>query len=137
MNNLLESVAAVFSLAKGNLKSDKPARITVYLYGLSALAFLIRLCLLVVNRPFIEGDTSLLVNKETVAIIKCLSEGHLSGCPGSGDFPLLQNVPSLILSYLGLPGAAVLHALAYLSFFSFVASILLIYWTLKRKASIA
>ena len=137
MNNLLEIVAAVFSLAKRKQKSAKRTKIIYCLCGLSALAFLIRLCLFVINRPFIEGDTSLLVNKETSAILKCLSEGHLSGCPGSGDFPLLQNVPSLIFSYLGLPGAAVLHALAYLSFLSFVGSILLIYWTLKRKASVA
>jgi hypothetical protein len=119
------------------LKSAKPIKITDYLYGLSALAFLIRLCLFVVNAPFIEGDTSLLVNKETSAIRRCLSEGYFSGCPGSGDFPLLQNVPSLVLSYLGVSGQAILHTLAYLSFLSFVGSILLIYWTLKRKASVA
>ena len=119
------------------MKSAKPNQIIYYLCGLSALAFLIRLCLFVVNEPFIEGDTSLLVNRETGAIRRCLSEGHFSGCPGSGDFPLLQNVPSLILSYLGVSGSVILHALAYLSFLSFLGSVLLIYWTLKKKASMA
>ncbi|HYY56941.1 MAG TPA: YfhO family protein, partial [Pyrinomonadaceae bacterium] len=48
---------------------------------------------------------------------------------------LFQYVPAVVLSRLGFSEAAVLHALAYLSFLAFVASALLIYWTLKRKAS--
>src|SRR5262249_3268599 len=50
-------------------------------------------------------------------------------------WPLLQNLPGLVLNYFGLSPSSILHALAYLSFVSFVGSMLLGFWTMKRKSS--
>src|SRR6266849_7674527 len=108
-----------------------------FVFGLSVFGVLLRLLLLVVSHPFVEGDTTILVSKHLSAIRACLHEGRLVGCPDSGVWPLLQNLPSLFLSYLGFSSSSILHALAYLSFLSFFGSVLLIYWTLKRKASTA
>jgi len=101
------------------------------------LGVLLRLFLLVVSHPFVEGDTTILVTKHLSAIRACIHDGRLVGCPDSGVWPLLQNLPSLCLSYLGFSPASILHALAYLSLLSFLGSVLLIYWTLKKKASVA
>src|SRR5438552_3374178 len=105
-------------------------RPTQIMFAASALAVLTRLTLFVANTPFIEGDTDLLVRIHTNAIRACLNEGRWLACPESGDFPLLQNIPSLILSYLGFSSSSILHSLAYLNFLSFLGSLLLIFWTL-------
>ena len=105
------------------------------LAGLAALAVMVRLSLFVIYEPFFEGDTDLLVKEHLNAIRVCLTEGRFSGCPGSGVFPLLQNIPSLLLNYLGFSPAAILHTLAYLSFISFLGSVALIFGTLRRKTS--
>jgi hypothetical protein len=104
-------------------------------YGLSALALLVRFSLFVINEPYFEGDTNLLVTGHLPTIRACLSEGRFSGCPLSGSWPLFQNAVGLPLNYLGLSASAILHAFAYLSFLAFVGSILLAFWTLKRKRS--
>ena len=72
--------------------------------ALAALAVLVRLGLFVINEPFYEGDTRLLVTGHIDAISACLREGRWFGCSGSGVFPLLQNVPSLFLWYRLLTG---------------------------------
>src|ERR1700730_4005981 len=95
------------------LRSYRPSHIV---FGLSLLAVLTRLTLLVVNEPFIEGDTELLVKAHIRAIQGCIHQGRLVGCPDSGVWPLLQHLPGILLSYLGLSPSAILHALAYLSF---------------------
>jgi hypothetical protein len=121
---------------------QKPAALrsisaTQILFGLSALAVLTRLALFVVNGPFIEGDTELLVKGHLKAIRACLQRGQLLGCPDSGVWPLFQHLPSILLSYLGVSSSSILHALAYLSFLSFLGSVLVIFWTLKKKTSVA
>jgi len=118
----------------GTYRALKPAHI---FFGLSVCGVLLRLFLLVISHPFVEGDTTILVTKHLNAIRDCLHEGRFVGCPDSGVWPLLQHFPSLFLSYLGLSSSSILHALAYLSFLSFLGSVLLIYWTLKKKASTA
>ena len=105
-------------------------------FGLSLLAVLTRLTLMVVNEPFIEGDTELLVTRHLQAIRACLHEGRLAGCPDSGVWPLLQHLPSIFLSYLGFSSVTILHSLAYLSFLSFAGSLLLMFWTLKRLVTL-
>jgi len=105
------------------------------LFGLSALAVLVRLSLFVIGEPYFEGDTNLLVNGHLPTIRACLSEGRFSGCPLSGSWPLFQNAVGLTLNYLGLSASLILHAFAYLSFLAFVGSIFLAFWTLKRKRS--
>ena len=107
------------------------------LFGVSFFAVLVRLGMFVVYAPFVEGDTELLVRVHTNAIRACLKEGHLVNCPDSGVWPLFQNLSSLLLSYFGFSTSSILHALSYLSFLSFLSSVLLIFWTLKRKASVA
>ena len=106
------------------------------LAGFAALTVLVRLSLFVIYEPYFEGDTQLLVRGHINAIRRCLSEGLFPGCPDPGDFPLVQNFPSLILNYAGFSPDAILHALAYLSFVSFLGSVVLIFWILKRKASL-
>jgi len=118
----------------GTYRALKPAHI---FFGLAVLGVLLRLFLLVVSHPFVEGDTTILVTKHLSAIRNCLHEGRLVGCPDSGVWPLLQHFPSLFLSYLGFSSSSILHALADLSFLSFLGSGLLIYWTLKKRASVA
>lgn len=117
----------------GALRSLRPTQI---LFGLSAAAVLTRLTLFVVTEPFIEGDSELLVKAHVNAIRACLHEGRLLGCPDSGVWPLFQNLAGLILSYIGFSSSSILHALAYFSFLSFLGSVLLVFWTLKRKASL-
>lgn len=114
-------------------RSHKPFYL---LCGFAALAVLVRLFIFVVYEPYYEGDTQLLVNGHINAIRRCLSEGLFPGCPDPGDFPLVQNIPSLILNYAGFSPDTILHALAYLSFVSFLGSVVLIFWVLKRKASL-
>ncbi|MGI8734786.1 MAG: YfhO family protein [Pyrinomonadaceae bacterium] len=106
------------------------------LCALAALTVLVRLGMFVVYEPYYEGDTQLLVKDHINAIRRCLSEGLFPGCPDPGDFPLVQNIPSLILNYAGFSPDTILHALAYLSFVSFLGSVVLIFWVLKRKASL-
>src|SRR5437762_5897409 len=118
-------------------ETNRPLKPAHIFFGLSVLGVLLRLFLLVVSHPFVEGDTTLLVNKHIVAIRACLHGGRLVGCPDSGVWPLLQHFPSLLLNYLGFSSSSILHALAYLSFLSFLGSVLLIYWTLKKKTSTA
>jgi hypothetical protein len=120
---------------KRKLESLRTLRPIQILFGLSALAFLVRLSLFVINEPYFEGDTDLLVNRHLPAIRQCISEGYFSGCAHSGSFPLFQNAVGLTLSYLGLSASAILHALAYLSFLAFVGSIFLAFWTLKKTKS--
>jgi hypothetical protein len=98
------------------------------------LAVILRLALFVINEPYVEGDTQLLV-KSVGAIRACLSEGRFVGCNFHVPFPLLQYVPSIILSYPGFSESAILHFLAYLSFLAFLAAIALIFLTLKKRAS--
>ena len=121
---------------------QKPAALrsisaTQILCGLSGLAVLTRLTLFVVNAPFIEGDTDLLVKGHLKAIRACLQQGRLLGCPDSGVWPLFQHLPGILLSYLGVSSSSILHALAYLSFLSFLGSVLVGFWTLKKKTSVA
>src|SRR5713226_7789628 len=104
----------------GPTPSLKIAQIVLVLAGLAVLA---RLSVFVVREPFIEGDTTLLVTNHVKAIRACLMSRQFLGCPGSGVWPLLQNVPSILLSSLGLSDAVILHALAYLSFLSFLGSL--------------
>ena len=111
-------------------------RPTQFLFGLPVLVVLTRLTLFAVYEPFIEGDTELLIKGHVSALRKCLQEGRLRGCPDSGVWPLFQNLAGLLLSYLGFSSSSILPALAYLSFLSFLGSVLLIFWTLKRKASL-
>jgi hypothetical protein len=120
---------------KRKLESLRTLRPIQIICGLSAFAFLVRLSLFVINDPYFEGDTDLLINRHLPSIRQCLSEGQLSGCAHSGSFPLFQNAVGLTLSYLGLPASAIFHALAYLSFLAFVGSIFLAFWTLKRTRS--
>lgn len=122
---------------KRKLESLRTLRPIQIICGLSALAFLVRLSLFVINNPYFEGDTDLLVNRHLPSIRQCLSEGQLSGCPRSGSFPLFQNAVGLILNYLGLSAPVILHALAYLSFLAFLGSVFLAYRTLKRARSTA
>jgi hypothetical protein len=122
---------------KRKLESLRTLRPIQIICGLSALAFLVRLSLFVINNPYFEGDTDLLVNRHIPSIRQCLSEGQLSGCPRSGSFPLFQNAVGLILNYLGLSASAILHALAYLSFLAFLGSVFLAYRTLKKTRSTA
>ena len=106
------------------------------LAGFAALTVLVRLGMFVVYEPYYEGDTQLLVKGHLNAIRRCLSEGRFPGCPDPGDFPLVQNIPGLFFSYAGFSSDDILHALAYLSFISFLGSVVLIFWVLKRRASL-
>lgn len=128
-------MAIRFSVSKPGLQKFHRHKSFHLLCGLAALTVLVRLSMFVVYEPYYEGDTDLLVKSHINAIRACLGEGRFSGCSGSGVFPLLQNVPSLILNYLGFSPTAILHALAYLSFVSFLGSGGLLFWILKRKAS--
>jgi hypothetical protein len=103
-------------------------------YVASTLTVIARLCLFVIREPYREGDTQIVVGG-VEAIRNCLGQGRLSGCAFDGPFPLLQYVPALFLNLLGFSESANLHGLAYLSFVAFIASALLIFLTLKRKAS--
>lgn len=107
-----------------------------HLCALAALSVLTRLSIFVINEPFYEGDTDLLVKGHINTIRDCINEGRFSDCPESGVFPLLQNIPALLLNYLGFSANAILHGLAYLSFLSFLGSVALIFLTLKKKASL-
>lgn len=121
-------------LTPQSLRTLQPAQ---FVFGLSVFAVLLRLGVFVVYSPFIEGDTELLVKGHIKAIRACLQQGRLLGCPESGVWPLFQHLPSILLSYLGFSSSSILHALAYLSFLSFLGSVLLIFWTLKKKTSVA
>jgi hypothetical protein len=115
-----------------SLRSLRPVQIFC---GLSAFAVLVRLSLFVIEGPYFEGDTSMLVTRHLPAIRGCLSEGRLSGCPQSGSWPLFQNVVGLMLNYLGISASAILHALAYLSFLAFLGLILLVFRSLKKRST--
>lgn len=133
---LTRTMAIRFSGNELIIKKFRRLKSSHLLCGLAALILLVRLSMFVVYEPYYEGDTDLLVKGHINAIRACLSEGRFSGCSGSGVFPLLQNIPSLLLNYLGFSPNAILHALAYLSFVSFLGAVVLIFWTLKRKASL-
>jgi hypothetical protein len=120
---------------KRQLESLRTLRPIQILFGLSALAVLVRLSLFVIGEPYFEGDTDLLVNRHLPSIRQCLSEGHFSGCAHSGSFPLFQNAVGLGLNFLGLSASAIFHALAYLSFLAFIGVIFLVFQTLKRTRS--
>lgn len=127
-------MARSLSSISRKLELPSPFKPAHTLYAVSVLAIFVRLALFVINEPYREGDTQILVGS-VKAIRSCLGEGRLVGCSFDIPFPLLQYGPTLILSYLGFSDASILHFLAYLSFFGFVASIALVFWTLKRKAS--
>lgn len=123
-------------LRAGRRKLELPShlKLTHTLYAISILAVFCRLALFVIYEPYFEGDTRILV--ESLKTIRgCLSEGRLLGCNFNVPFPLLQYVPGIVLSYLGLSESSILHFLAYLSLLGFLASLALIFWTLKREAS--
>ena len=105
------------------------------LWVVAPLSVLIRLSMFVIYKPYFEGDTELLIGQIN-GLRDCLAAGRFPGCPGGGHFPLVQNFPGLLLNYAGLSTHAILHALAYLSFVSFLASIALMFWVLRRKASL-
>jgi hypothetical protein len=127
-------MARFLSSISRKLELPSPFKPAHTLYAVSLLAVLVRLALFVINEPYREGDTQILVGS-VKTIRACLGEGRLLGCSFDIPFPLLQYGPSIVLSYLGFSDASILHFLAYLSFFGFVASIALVFWTLKRKAS--
>src|SRR2546422_1987777 len=107
----MTSLRSRINQSLSSLSSFKTSQIAFTAFSMVVLA---RLAAFVVRAPFIEGDTTLLVNNHINAIRTCIGERRFSGCPGSGVFPLLQNVPGLVLNYLGLSSNAVLHLLAYL-----------------------
>ena len=121
-------------LTPQSLRTFQPAH---FVFGLSALAVLLRLGAFVAYAPFIEGDTELLVKGHVKAIRACLQQGRLLACPDSGVWPLFQHLPGILLSCLGASSSSILHALAYLSFLSLLGSVLVIFLTLKKKTSTA
>lgn len=127
-------MARSLSSISRKLELPSPFKPAHTLYAVSVLAILVRLALFVIDEPYREGDTQILVGSVRT-IRACLGEGRLAGCSFDIPFPLLQYGPSLVLSYLGFSDAAILHFLAYLSFLGFVSAIALVFWTLKRKAS--
>ncbi|HEU0049695.1 MAG TPA: hypothetical protein VFQ43_19060, partial [Nitrososphaera sp.] len=110
-------------------------KIASLIFMIAAGIFLLRLVVFVIHEPFLEGDSRILVADHIGAIRKCLSAGRFWQCPDSGVWPLFQHVPTLVLSYLGLSTSLILHVLAYISFLSFLGSVVLVYWTLQKKAS--
>ncbi|HEX8143156.1 MAG TPA: hypothetical protein VF553_11215 [Pyrinomonadaceae bacterium] len=105
------------------------------IYGLPALIVLGRLALFAVSEPYYEADTALLVNKLIETVRGCLKNLHTE-CTHAGPLPLFQYVPTLLLKYLGWPDSSILHFFAYSSFLAFVASVFLIFWTLKKRAPV-
>lgn len=103
------------------------------IYGLPALIVLGRLALFVIAEPYYEADTALLVNKLIETVRGCLQNLHTE-CTHAGPLPLFQYVPTLLLKYLGWADSSILHFFAYASFLSFIASLWLIFWTLKKRA---
>lgn len=133
---LTRTMATRFSSTKPSLQEFRRHQAFQLLCGFAALTVLVRLGMFVIYEPYYEGDTELLVKGHINAIRACLSERRFSGCPDSGVFPLLQNIPSLLLSYLGFSPNGILHGLAFLSFVSFLGSVVLIFWILAKKASL-
>lgn len=123
------------SFIKRILELPRPQKMLYLLYGIAGLLVLARISFFAINQPYYEGDTKILV-EGVKAIRICLSESHFSGCTFDGPFPLLQYVPSLLLSYLGFTSSTILHLLAILSLLSFIGSLLLIFWTLNRTRSL-
>jgi hypothetical protein len=103
------------------------------IYALPTLIVLGRLALFVVAEPYYEADTALLVNKLIETVRGCLHNLRAE-CTHAGPLPLFQYVPTLLLKYLGWADTSILHFFAYASFLSFIASLLLIFWTLKKRA---
>ena len=103
------------------------------LYALPALIVLGRLALFVITEPYYEADTALLVNKLIETVRGCLHNLRTE-CTHAGPLPLFQYVPTLLLKYMGWTDTSILHFFAYASFLSFIASLILIFRTLKRKA---
>ncbi|HRY30057.1 MAG TPA: hypothetical protein P5079_08500 [Elusimicrobiota bacterium] len=62
----------------------------------------------------IEGDTVALVNGVS-AMWSCMKQGHWAGCPGVLHFPLLQQLPALFLTALGLNKNIILRLLVLLN----------------------
>ena len=124
------------SIIRRNLTGPRPLTPLQLLYWLCALAVVVRLCAFAIFEPYYEGDTKLLVTEGVEAIRTCLAEGRYAGCVAAGPLPLFQYAPSFVLRVLNFSPESVQHFLAYLSFVSFAGSLLLIFLTLKKSASL-